>query len=86
MRLLDKDYKVAAKGFEKVYKMSPKDTLYLYYAASAAVTDKDYDAALDYYNQLKDMGYTGIEMQYLQLIQNQVKRNFLVIKHQEIFL
>lgn len=60
----NKNYKVAAKGFEKVYKMSPKDTLYLYYAASAAVTDKDYDAALDYYNQLKNMGYDGSQMNY----------------------
>ncbi|MBC3846563.1 tetratricopeptide repeat protein [Winogradskyella echinorum] len=60
----NKDYKVAAKRFEKVYKMSPTDTLYLYYAASAAVTDQDYDSALDYYVQLKNMGYTGVQMNY----------------------
>jgi len=60
----NKNYKVASKGFEKVYKMSPKDTLYLYYAASAAVTDLDYDTALDYYVQLKNMGYNGSQMQY----------------------
>ena len=39
----------AAKGFEKAYRMSPKDTLYLYYAASTAVTAQDYDNALEYY-------------------------------------
>ena len=61
----NKNYKVAAKGFEKVYKISPKDTLYLYYAASSAVTEQDYDTALDYYIQLKNLGYTGIEMNYL---------------------
>lgn len=60
----NKQYKAAAKGFEKVYKMSPKDTLYLYYAASSAVTDRDYDTALEYYIQLKNMGYTGIQMNY----------------------
>lgn len=60
----NKNYKSAAKGFEKVYKMSPKDTLYLYYAASSAVTAKDYDTALDYYIQLKNMGYDGAEMNY----------------------
>ncbi len=60
----NKNYKVAAKGFEKVYKMSPKDTLYLYYAASAAVTEQDYDTALDYYVQLKNMGYNGSQMNY----------------------
>lgn len=60
----NKDYKVAAKGFEKVYKMSPKDTLYLYYAASAAVSVPDYDTALDYYLQLKNMEYNGSQMNY----------------------
>lgn len=60
----NKNYAAAAKRFEKVYKMSPKDTLYLYYAASAAVTSQDYDTALDYYVQLKNMGYSGIQMNY----------------------
>ena len=60
----NKDYKTAAKGFEKVYRMSPKDTLYLYYAASSAVTSQDYDTALDYYIQLKNMGYRGEQMNY----------------------
>jgi len=59
-----KDYKVAAKRFEKVYRMSPKDTLYLYYAASSAVSEPDYDTALDYYIELKNLGYNGAEMNY----------------------
>jgi len=61
----NKNYTVAAKDFEKVYKMSPKDTTYLYYAAISAVTVEDYDTALDYYIQLKNIGYTGIKMNYL---------------------
>ena len=60
----NKNYAVAAKGFEKVYKTSPKDTLYLYYAASAAVSVPDYDTALDYYIQLKNLGYNGVQMNY----------------------
>ena len=60
----EKNYKEASKGFEKIYKMSPKDTLYLYYAASSAVSDADYVTALEYYNQLKNLGYTGISMNY----------------------
>ena len=60
----EKNYKVASKGFEKIYKMSPKDTLYLYYAASASVSGADYVTALEYYNQLKNLGYTGITMNY----------------------
>lgn len=59
-----KNYKAAAIKFEKLYKMSPKDTTYLYYAASSAVTDQDYDKALDYYIQLKNLGYTGKKMNY----------------------
>ncbi len=60
----NKDFKVAAKRFDKVYKMSPKDTVYLYYAAISAVTVPDYDTALDYYIQLKNLGYTGVQMKY----------------------
>ncbi len=60
----NKNYKLAAQRFEKVYKMSPKDTLYLYYAASSAVNAQDYDNALDYYTQLKNMGYSGEQMNY----------------------
>ena len=60
----NKQYKAAAKVFEKVYRMSPKDTLYLYYAASSAVTEPDYKTALDYYVQLKNLGYSGEQMNY----------------------
>lgn len=59
-----KDYKSAAGKFEKVYKMSPKDTIYLYYAASSAVNAKDYETSLKYYNTLKDIGFTDIRMNY----------------------
>lgn len=59
-----KDYASASVGFEKVYRMSPVDTLYLYYAASAAVTGQDFDTALKHYIELKNMGYTGVQMYY----------------------
>ena len=73
----NKNYKVAAKGFEKVYRMSPKDTLYLYYAASAAVTSQDYDTALDYYIQLKNLGYNGSQMNYYATnVETNVEENF----------
>lgn len=60
----DKDYTAAANGFETVYKLSPKDTLYLYYAAASSITSKDYDKALGYYEKLKELGYTGIKINY----------------------
>lgn len=59
-----KDYGIAAIGFEKAYKLSPQDTTYLYYAASSAVTDQDYDKALEYYIELQNLDYTGIKMNY----------------------
>jgi tetratricopeptide (TPR) repeat protein len=83
----NKNYDIAAKGFEKVYKMSPADTLYLYYAASSAVTGKDYDAALEYYIQLKNLNYTGIKTEYYatnketgveELFGNETTRDFSV--------
>ena len=61
----NKNFKPASKGFERVYKMSPKDTIYLYYAAVSAVSSKDtYNDALNYYTQLKNIGYTGVKMNY----------------------
>jgi tetratricopeptide (TPR) repeat protein len=67
--------------------MSPADTLYLYYAASSAVTGKDYDAALEYYIQLKNLNYTGIKTEYYatnketgveELFGNETTRDFSV--------
>lgn len=60
----DKKFDVASNSFYKAYQLSPKDTTYLYYAASAAINGQDYDTALEKYIQLKDMGYTGIKTVY----------------------
>lgn len=60
-----KNYAVAAKNFERVYRVSPADTLYLYNAAAVSVMDKNYDSALRIYNELLDGGYTGISTQYM---------------------
>ena len=59
-----KDYKKSSVYFDNAYRMSPKDTIYLYYAASTAVTAKDYNTSLSYYEELRDLKYTGIAMQY----------------------
>lgn len=58
------NYSASAMGFEKAYRMSPKDTLYLYIAASAAINAQDYKTSLKYYEELNGLGYTGKEMQY----------------------
>lgn len=59
-----KDYATSSTGFEKAYRMSPKDTLYLYYAASTAVSGQDYVTSLKYYEELRDLGFTGIGTEY----------------------
>lgn len=59
------DYKSAASKLESAYNYSKKDTLYLYYAASNSINAKDYDNALKGYNELRELGFTGRELQYV---------------------
>lgn len=58
------DFSTASKYFEKSYRIKEKDTLYLYYAAATAVNVQEYDRALVLYDELKALGYTGIQKQY----------------------
>ena len=60
----EKQYVKSSVNFEKAYQMSPKDTIFLYYAASTAVSGQDYDKALDYYAKLRDMEFNGSVMEY----------------------
>ncbi|WP_405606255.1 tetratricopeptide repeat protein [Polaribacter sp. Asnod1-A03] len=60
-----KDYKNAKGNFALTYKLSPRDTTFLYNAAVSASLDEDYESALDYYKELIEVGYTGITTQYL---------------------
>ena len=59
------DYKSSMKKLYMAYKIDPElNQDYLYFAASSAVNSKMYDIALDYYTQLKDIGYTGVVTKY----------------------
>lgn len=60
-----KNYKDAAKKLYLGYKVNRADTIYLYYAASNSVNDKDFDTALEYYEELKNTGFTGIKTEYI---------------------
>ncbi|CAM4304353.1 tetratricopeptide repeat protein [Zobellia nedashkovskayae] len=55
----NKKFKEAAEKLYTSYKISPKDTSYLYYAASSAVNGGHYEEALTYYNELQEIGYDG---------------------------
>ena len=60
-----KNYAVSASNFESAYRISSSDTLFLYNAATVAVSGKDYDTALKYYDELMSIGYSGITTEYL---------------------
>lgn len=59
-----KKYIQAAKTFNGLYQSNCKEELYLYYAATSAVTGKDYSLALNYYLKLDSLNYTGITKEY----------------------
>ena len=59
-----KDYSNASVFFEKSYRATERDTVFLYYAAATAVNVQEYDRALGLYEELKELGYTGIATQY----------------------
>lgn len=64
----NKDFVVAAAGFEKLYSLSPQDTIRLYYAAASALNASDYPTALNYYVKLMELGYTGIITEYVATV------------------
>lgn len=56
------NFKKAAPAFEQVFRLSPRDTSFLYNAAVASIQGKDYDSALKYYTELKELKYDGSEV------------------------
>lgn len=60
-----KNYAVSAKNFERAYRSSTNDTLYLFNSASLLVLDKNYDPALKLYDELILIGYTGITQEFM---------------------
>src|SRR5690606_38282218 len=59
------NFKAASEKLYTGYQINPKDTLDLYFAASNSINAQDYNTALQYYETLRDLGYTGIETEYL---------------------
>lgn len=61
----DQNFVEASKYFYLTYKLSPRDTSFAYNAAVSSTQAKDYDRALELYKELREVGYTGKETQYL---------------------
>ncbi len=82
----NKKFEQAAEKLYMSYKISPKDTSYLYYAASSAVNGAHYEKALEYYNELQEVGYDGSGVVYKATnmesgeveIMDQVQRDLMV--------
>ncbi len=82
-----KNYTVSSINFERAYRVSNLDTLYLFNSASVAVMGKDFDNALNLYKELIEIGYTGISKEFMateiesgeeQSFPNQVLRDISV--------
>ena len=59
------DFKSSAQKLYLAYEVDKEQNIdYLYYAASSAVNAEELEKSLSYYNQLKDMNYTGIVTKY----------------------
>jgi tetratricopeptide (TPR) repeat protein len=58
-------FSAASKKLYAGYTISKVDTVYLYFAATNAMSAQEYDNAMKYYEELLDMGYTGIEKEYV---------------------
>jgi len=57
-------FKDASRKFDLGYQLSPKDTVYLYYAASTAINANDYDFAESKYKELININYDGSTTYY----------------------
>ncbi|MGI9552649.1 MAG: tetratricopeptide repeat protein [Aurantibacter sp.] len=60
----NKKFKEAANKLYMSYTLSPQDTSYLYYAAGSAVNGQHFEQALEYYNELQELGYDGSGLVY----------------------
>ena len=85
--LESKNYKNSYLNLEAAYSVSKKDTLYLYNAALLATEAKEYSTALNFYERLINLGYTGVSVNYLatekesgkeQVFQDMKSRDFSV--------
>ena len=60
-----KNYKMAANKFYTAYSLSPADTLFLFNAALSSKIGNDFDNAESYFLKLSDLGYTGMQKQFM---------------------
>lgn len=76
-----KNYLKASEKLYLSYTVSKQDTSDLYFAAGNAVNAKDFDLALKHYQELVDLGYTGIDISNPQSKsrKGEILRNMILI-------
>ncbi|RXR22887.1 tetratricopeptide repeat protein [Flavobacterium stagni] len=77
-----KKYKESAEILYSIYLLDTKVADNLYYAANYAIQAKDYESALKYFKELKDIKYTGEATQYLA--KNKVTNEFETFGDKEV--
>jgi tetratricopeptide (TPR) repeat protein len=77
-----KKNKEASDLLYAIYLLDKKDGEKLYYAASYALNAQDYDAALKYYNELKNTNYTGEKTLYFAMNKEKKQEEFFTTKEQ----
>jgi tetratricopeptide (TPR) repeat protein len=75
-----KNYKMAANKFYTAYTLSPVDTLFLFNAALASKIGEDFDSAEIYFKKLSDLGYTGMQKQFVAINKETSKEEPFVSK------
>lgn len=78
----EQDFGQAADKLFTSYQLNKADTVYLYYAASNAVNARDYDKALEYYEELRDLGFTGEQTVYTAVNKETGEREQMASKEQ----
>ncbi|MEX2349531.1 MAG: tetratricopeptide repeat protein [Flavobacteriaceae bacterium] len=81
-------YDAASDKLYSSYTLSKRDTVFLFYAAGNALNAKNYDRALKYYEELVELGFTGIEKEYIatnketgeaEVFSSKEERDFMVL-------
>jgi len=82
-----KNYSFAAKELKSVYDLDTKDIEKLYYASSYAVNGLDYDVALDYYNELIKLNYSGeATIYWAKNVTTNIEENFNLKSDRDAFV
>lgn len=80
-------YREAAQILHSTYELDKKDQEKLYYAANYAVNAKDMDLALQYYQELKNLNYSGEGVAYYAINKETKKEeSFNTKQEREIYL